>query len=140
MIPAHLRRANQLAISRPGGVSTTRMVSGACGADDMLNGFTTIPPGAAIAWHFHNCEESVLVIGGRGLAEIGDTAFEVAEGDVTWIPAEMPHRFRNPHADRDLQIFWTYASAGATRTMVETGETRTIDAEHHRAAEKGASP
>jgi len=29
-----------------------------------------------------------------------------------------------------MRIFWTYASAGATRTMVETGETHLIDAEH----------
>ena len=96
----------------------------------MLNGITRIPPGAAIPLHFHNCEESVLVLEGAGVAEVDGEEIEVLAGDVTWLPAEVPHRFRCPSDGATLVIFWTYASAGATRTLVETGETRTIDAEH----------
>lgn len=130
MKPAHLRPSDLPSVDRGGGASTVRLVSRACGARDMLNGITTIPPGAAIPLHFHNCEESVLVLEGRGVAEIDGVETNVAPGDVTWIPASLPHRFRNPGDGGTLRIFWTYASAGATRTLVETGETRTIDAEH----------
>ena len=96
----------------------------------MLNGFTSIAPGAAIARHYHNCEESVLIVSGAGVAEVDGADIAVAEGEVTWIPAEVPHRFRNPSADTPLVIFWTYANAGATRTIVETGQTHTINSEH----------
>ena len=52
------------------------------------------------------------------------------KGDVTWIPPELPHQFKNSSDQDTLRIFWTYASSSATRTMVETGETHSIDSEH----------
>jgi hypothetical protein len=33
--------------------------------------------------------------------------------------------------DRGMKILWIYASPNATRTLVETGETRPVAAEHH---------
>jgi len=54
----------------------------------------------------------------------------VTSGDVTWIPPELPHQFKNSSDQDTLRIFWTYASCSATRTMVETGETHSIDSEH----------
>jgi putative monooxygenase len=129
---AAMLRADDLpAISRVGGVSTTRLVSSACGAQALLNGFTSSPPGAAVPVHFHNVEESVLVVDGEAVIEVeGQPPVQARAGDVTWIPPSLPHRFRNPSAETTLKIFWTYAAADATRTVVETGETQTIDAEH----------
>jgi hypothetical protein len=49
-----------------------------------------------------------------------------AASDVVWIAAGLKHRFTNPSADQPLRIFWTYASARATRTLVATGETYAI--------------
>ncbi len=125
-----LRASDLPSVARVGGASTTRLVSRACGAQAILNGFTSIPPGVTIPVHYHNCEESVLVIEGEAVAEIDGEATQLQAGDVTWIPAELPHRFRNPSPDTTLRIFWTYATADATRTLVESGETHTIDAEH----------
>lgn len=34
-----------------------------------------------------------------------------------------------------MRIFWTYATIDATRTMVASGEIRTIEAEHMQAPE-----
>ncbi|KAF1018141.1 MAG: hypothetical protein GAK30_03799 [Paracidovorax wautersii] len=42
----------------------------------------------------------------------------------------MPHRFRNASETESMKILWIYGSADATRTLVETGETRPIAAEH----------
>jgi len=42
----------------------------------------------------------------------------------------LPHQFKNSSDQDTLRIFWTYASCSATRTMVETGETHSIDSEH----------
>ena len=75
-------------------------------------------------------EESVLVLSGRGCAHIDGSEHTVAPSDVTWIPAGIPHCFRNISATEPLAIFWTYASIDATRTIVATGVTTRIDQEH----------
>ena len=55
-----------------------------------LNGITAFPPGAAIAEHFHNCDESVLIIRGSALAHIDGTQYPVAFGETSFIPAGIP--------------------------------------------------
>ena len=70
------------------------------------------------------------MLSGTGSAVVGEIELAVKTGDVTWIPANLPHQFRNGSDTDSMRIFWTYASAGATRTMAETGETHLIDAEH----------
>jgi mannose-6-phosphate isomerase-like protein (cupin superfamily) len=52
--------------------------------------------------------------------------------DTTWIPPNVPHRFRNRSESEPMKILWIYASVAATRTLVETGETRSVSAEHAR--------
>ena len=127
---AILRERERPTISRVGGASTTQMVTPGCGAGAFLNGFTDIPPKAAIPLHFHNCEESVLIVSGRATVEVDGEMFNASSGDVTWLPPDVPHRFINPSETETLRIFWTYASVSATRTLVETGETGPILAEH----------
>jgi putative monooxygenase len=135
--PAILRPADLPAHDRGGGARTTPLVTRACGSTSIINGITAFDPGAAIGMHFHNCEESVMVIEGRAIAEIDGVQHALDTGDTTWIPANVPHRFMN-RTDRPMRIFWTYASVNATRTLVASGETRSIDAEHGRSP--GAGP
>ena len=52
--------------------------------------------------------------------------------DTTFIPPNVPHRFRNKSDTEPMKILWIYASVNATRTLVETGETRPVAAEHAR--------
>jgi quercetin dioxygenase-like cupin family protein len=96
----------------------------------MINGITAFEPGAAIGLHKHNCEESVMVLDGQAIAEIDGVQHYLGPNDTTWIPADIPHRFINASGSESMRIFWTYASIDATRTMLTTGETRSIDAEH----------
>lgn len=130
--PAILRPAEMTANDRGGGARTTPLVTRRCGSTSLINGITAFDPGAAIGLHFHNCEESVMVIEGEAVAEVAGIRHHLRTGDTTWLPANVPHRFLN-ETDRPMRIFWTYASVDATRTMVATGETRTIDAERGRA-------
>ena len=129
-VSVRLRESDLPLVSRGGGASTTRLVNRSIGAKTILNGITNIPPGGAIPLHYHNCEESVLVLSGDGVAVLGNDEVQVTSGDVTWIPPEMPHQFKNSSDQDTLRIFWTYASSAATRTMIETGETHSIDSEH----------
>lgn len=127
--PAILRPRELKTNDRGNGARTTPLVTRKCGSTSMINGITAFDPGAAIGLHRHNCEESVMVIEGQAIAEIDGVQHLLETNDTTWIPANVPHRFINP-TDKPMRIFWVYASIDATRTMIATGEERTIDAEH----------
>jgi putative monooxygenase len=114
--------AQRPTIARGGDVETTRMLDADLGSGRLTNGFTTLPPGTEIPMHFHNCEESVLVVDGVAAVEWPCGRDELDEGDVTFVPAGTPHRFTNP-GTTPLRIFWTYASARPTRTVLLSGET-----------------
>lgn len=127
---AILRETDLPTINRAGGASTTQLVTPACGAGAFLSGFTDIPPKAAIPLHYHNCEEAVLVVSGNATVEVDGEQFRASAGDVVWQSESVPHRFINPSETEPLRIYWTYASVDATRTLVATGETGPILAEH----------
>ena len=124
--PAILRPAHLPSADRGGGNRTIPLVGPGVGSTQMLNGITVIGPGAQIPLHLHNCEESVIVLEGAGVAVVDGAEHEVGPGDTTWIPPGMPHFFRNASNEASLRIFWTYADAHATRTLVATGETRPV--------------
>lgn len=128
--PAILRPSEITANDRGGGARTKPLVSRHIGSTSLINGVTAFDPGAAIGLHKHNCEESVMVLDGDAIAEIDGVQYRLGPNDTTWIPAEVPHRFINASATEPMRIFWTYATVDATRTMIATGEMRTIDAEH----------
>jgi quercetin dioxygenase-like cupin family protein len=115
---------------RGGGARTYPMVSKRCGSTAMMNGITEFEGGAAIPLHTHNCEEAVMLLEGDAMAEIDGVEQRLVPFELSWIPAEVPHRFRNLSASGKMRIFWTYASVDATRTLVATGDTRRVDAEH----------
>ena len=132
---------NKAAILRPdamsvndrgNGARTIPLVTRSCGSTSMINGITAFEPGAKIGVHFHNCEESVMILEGQAVAEIDGVRHSLKAGDTTWIPANTPHRFLN-ESDALMRIFWIYADINATRTMVETGIEQTIDEEHEKA-------
>lgn len=127
---AILRPADITPRLRGGGARTLPMVTARVGARDFLNGITIFGGGAAIPEHFHNCDESVLVLRGSALAHIDGETFPVGAGDTSFIPAGIPHHFQNASGDDELHIFWTYASVDADRTIVATGVTTRIDEEH----------
>lgn len=129
--PAVVLRSAEIAPrERGGGARTIPLVSQQVGAKDFLNGITAFGPGAAIAEHIHNCDESVLLIKGSGVAHIDGTEYPVFAGDNSFIPAGIRHFFRNASDTEEMQIFWTYASVDATRTILATGVTTRIDEEH----------
>jgi len=120
------------AYERGGGARTIPLVTPRIGAGSFLNGLTIFAPGASIPLHSHNCEESVLLLEGNAVAEIDGERHEIRAGDVSWIPEGVPHRFINASRTEGMKILWTYARTDATRTLVETGDTRPILAEHAR--------
>ena len=128
--PAVLRPAEIAPRSRGGGVQTIPLVTRKVGSTSIINGITIIGPGAAVPMHSHNCEESVMVLSGHGFVEIDGVEHEVATSDTTFLPANIPHCFKNGSPVEEMRILWIYATIDATRTIIETGQTRAIDDEH----------
>ena len=133
--PSHatVLRPDQLTShDRGGGARTTPLVLPSLGATTFINGITEFSPGTAIPFHSHNCEESVVLLEGHAYLDIGGEVHELKPLDTTFIPPNVPHRFRNMSATEGMKILWIYASVNATRTLTETGETRPITADHAR--------
>lgn len=128
--PVVLRPSEIPPRQRGGGARTIPLVTRRTGSTSFINGITIFEPGAAIPLHKHNCEESVMLLEGRAVAEVGGVEYPISAGDVTFIPANIPHRFRNISDTQGMRILWTYASVDANRTIIETGDTRSIDDEH----------
>jgi quercetin dioxygenase-like cupin family protein len=131
--PAVLRPAEIPSHDRGGGARTTPLVNPRMGATGFVNGITEFDVGAAIPFHSHNCEESVMLLQGHAILDIenGDH-IPLEQYDTTWIPANVSHRFRNLSAVESMKIFWTYASMSPTRTITATGVTHPITAEHQK--------
>jgi quercetin dioxygenase-like cupin family protein len=130
MKPAIIRPSQLSARERGNGVRTIPLVTRAHGATTFLNGITIFDPGAAVSLHCHNCEESVVILEGHAIVEVDGTEFEVGPQDTTFLPPNLPHRFRNASNTESMRILWTYASIDANRTHIATGDTRRIDDEH----------
>jgi quercetin dioxygenase-like cupin family protein len=115
---------------RGGGARTTPLVSPGIGAKAFINGITSFAPGAAIPFHSHNCEESVMLLEGEAVLDVGREEIRLRPLDTTWIPPNLSHRFRNLSATEPMKIFWIYARVDATRTITKTGQTNLVLAEH----------
>ena len=101
----------------------------------VTTGMTVFSSGTGIPLHSHNVEESVLVFEGEATAVIGDDEFDLVAGQATWVPAGVPHCFRN-RGEGSMTIYWVYGGRDVTRTITATGETF----EHLSEADRGATP
>ena len=93
-----------------------------CAANLVTTGQTRFAVGTGLPLHSHNVEESVLVLEGDAVAEIGGESFELVAGEATWVPAGVPHRFWN-RGSGVMRIYWVYGGRDVTRTITATGET-----------------
>ena len=128
--PRMFRPSDIPAVDRGGGVRTIPLLVRNTGAREFINGLTVFPPGGSVPLHKHNCDETVLVLKGNAIAEIAGEEHQVVQGDMTYVPEGVHHRFKNASQTDEMKILWTYASVDADRTIIATGETRRIDDEH----------
>ncbi|TAK23336.1 MAG: cupin domain-containing protein [Chloroflexota bacterium] len=122
-------------VDRGTGVKTRLLVHKGLGSEHLTSGFTRFDPGAKIALHYHNCDESVVIAEGEAVCEIDGQRFPMKQWDTTYAPAGVPHRFLN-ESDLPMAILWIYAAGYVTRTFVETG----VTVEHMSVDDKAVAP
>jgi HTH-type transcriptional repressor of puuD len=93
-----------------------------CAENHVTTGQTQFAPGTGLPLHSHNVEETVLILEGEAVAEIGTHSFDLVAGQATWVPAATPHRFYN-RGETTMRIYWVYGGRDVTRTITATGQT-----------------
>lgn len=130
----HVIRAGDVrAVNRSRGVRTKHLVTSAHHETRFVNGITELEAGAAVPLHFHNCDESVVVLRGLATFDVEGETYELLPDDATLVPAGVVHRFANPGSGV-VRLLFIYGSALATRTMADSGETVEIGSPHARLA------
>ncbi len=71
-----------------------------------------------------------MLVEGDAMLDIDGLEYRLKPLDTTFIPPNVPHRFRNLSKTEPMKILWIYATPEATRTLVDSGETRPVSAEH----------
>lgn len=115
---------------RGGGARTTPLVTPEVGSASFITGYTSFDGGVEIPFHSHNCEESVVLMTGEAILEIDGLEYQLKPHDVTYIPPNVSHRFKNLSKTEPMKILWIYARTDANRTLTESGITNSVSAEH----------
>ena len=102
---------------RPG-VVLSSLVDGDTGATQLSSGVAEFAVGASAPMHYHDAEESVIVIEGEGLMVIDGQEHIVHPNDDAFISPGARHSIAN-HGDQPFKISWTYASINWSTTPVE---------------------
>jgi quercetin dioxygenase-like cupin family protein len=113
-----IRPADVAVVERGGDVRTHNLVTPATGATQFLTGTTEFPPGSGLAFHSHNCEESVLILEGEAVFDCEESSIDMDAGDITWVPADTVHRFRN-RGQTVMRILWIYGRTNMVRTIAD---------------------
>jgi quercetin dioxygenase-like cupin family protein len=125
-----LRPEELTTYERGGGARTTPLINKEVGTQSFITGYTSFEGGAVIPFHSHNCQESVVLMEGEAMMDIDGLEYQLKPHDVTFIPPNVSHRFRNLSKTNPMKILWIYENTAATRTLTETGATAPVSAEH----------
>ena len=111
---------------RPNGAAIRPLVDAAsCGAAIKTN-TVTFPPGHAVEFHRHNCNEMIMVLQGDCAVEIeGEARVALTPFDTVSVAAGTWHRFLNTGAT-PFTLLAVYDAARVERTLRDSGKT-TID-------------
>jgi quercetin dioxygenase-like cupin family protein len=73
-------------------------------------GVLEVPPGCRLPRHTDSAEETIVVLAGRALVQVGPEQGEVTAGGLALVPQDVPHEVRNA-GDDTLRFLALYASA-----------------------------
>lgn len=115
--PKVIREAEVQHLQRAPGVTVSGFVTKEAGATEISSGITSFAPGSSNTTHYHNAEESVIVIEGEGILIINGIEHQVSVNDAAFITPGAHHRLINT-GPTPFRIAWAYATVDVTRTLV----------------------
>ena len=116
--PRIIRNEDISHLQRAPGVTVSGFITKETGATEISSGITTFDPGCSNTTHYHNAEESVIVIEGEGILMINGEENRVGANDAAFITPGTHHRLINT-GDQPFRIAWSYATVDVTRTLVD---------------------
>ena len=116
--PRIIRGSEVERLQRAPGVTVAGFVTKDVGATEISSGITSFDPGCSNTTHYHNAEESVIVIEGEGILMINGEENEVTVNDAAFITPGTHHRLINT-GETPFRIAWSYATVDVSRTLVE---------------------
>jgi quercetin dioxygenase-like cupin family protein len=86
----------------------------AVGAEQSVFGVTYFPPGSRHEIHRHpHAEEVEYLIGGEGVARVGDADVTMRVGDAVFVARDEFHGFRNTSETETAVMVWSYHGAAS---------------------------
>ena len=116
--PRVIRSSEVDTLQRAEGVTVASHINKEFGATEISSGITSFEAGRSNTTHYHNAEESVIVIEGGGILLINGVEHQVAVGDAAFITPGTHHRLINT-GDSPFRIAWSYATVDVSRTLVD---------------------
>lgn len=116
--PRIIRYENVKPAERAPGVSVASIVTKQAGATELSSGITTFAPGCSNTTHYHNAEESIIVIEGEGILVLQGKEHHVKLYDAAFITPGTHHRLINTGSG-PFKIAWSYATVDVSRTLVD---------------------
>lgn len=112
-------------LGRGGGIWTVPLATGENTGqiNRFVTGISSYPVGQGAPFHWHNCDEQVVVLSGAGEVEVDGVVTPLSRYDGAYIEAEKMHRYRNTSEVEEMVILWIYSSTVVTRTFADTGVT-----------------
>ncbi len=77
-------------------------------------------PGGRMPLHTNDVEHEQYVLGGRAQVAIGGEVFEVAAGNIVFIPVGVPHSYRTL-GDEPFEFLCTVPNTPDTVKVIESG-------------------
>jgi len=93
MTVKHVQDVPEEAISSGKGVTKQVLIGPDEGPHFAMRRFT-IEPGGFMPLHTNRVEHEQYVLSGRARITIGSEEYDVGPGDIVFIPAQAPHRYR----------------------------------------------
>ncbi|MDO4568455.1 MAG: cupin domain-containing protein [Clostridia bacterium] len=94
------------------------LVDGTDGAENLSVGVGIYNKGQASEFHTHENEEEVMIyLRGEGLMRMEDgTEYSLKRGDITYVPANEPHRLYNT-GDGEFVFLFVYSPMGPEKNI-----------------------
>ena len=101
------------------GIDVTVLSHETTGSTALHSGMAEFVPGAGLACHTHDCEESVTILAGEAYLDVDGRRTRLVPFDTSVVQADAPHRYSNASNESPMTMFWVYASPNAARTIMD---------------------